>query len=306
MTKLMGLFALALALPATLSAQFEYRGITSAAQVGGRVLIGLPPRGSLADLAVRGLVDVERVSVQSFPLPRELFGLRVSVGGSYAPLLRILRDPRDPLTFFVRLQVPHEMQIGEGGLVPIIAEYGGMSVTAQVPMLATYGDFLRLPGYGFSRDGPDGVFQHAADYSLVTPENPARPGEELIGYATGLVGSLPRVPTGEAAPFSPLAIVLEQMTAPGFNEDYYRLRLTDNPNRPTQTLEIRPAFLGMAPGLAGVYQVNFRVPESWPGGSTWVRLYRHYCRPTLSGLCRPSDAGGTTSNLQMTSIASPQ
>lgn len=269
---------------------------------------GAAPPGLLADWALSELQDVERIEAESFPLPRELRGLRVSVGGTYAPLLRIIRDPVDKLTHFVRLQVPYELPVGEGPEVVITAEYGGMSVTARVPMLNSSGDFFRLPGYGFLRDGLDGVFQHASDYSLVTPENAARPGEELIGYATGLPPTVPRVPTGEAAPASPPAIVPEEMRPPSLKDDYYRVVIMDKPNRPTLTLEITPAFLGMAPGLAGVYQVNFRVPESWPGGPTWIYLYRRYCTPSLSGgSCLPRGGGvGAFSILQMTPIASPE
>jgi hypothetical protein len=41
------------------------------------------------------------------------------------------------------------------------------------------GDFFRWPGTNL------GIFQHWPDYSLVTEDNPARPGEILITYLTG-------------------------------------------------------------------------------------------------------------------------
>jgi len=126
-----------------------------------------------------------------------------------------------------------------------------------------------------------GLFQHAHDYSLVTSQNPARPGETLIGYLTGLPGTNPPVPTGEAAPSSPPAIV-PQFTmrgVPGW--DIYTIRLgnldTNNP------IEVTPSFLGLVPGLAGVFQVNFTVPLAWSGGSTWLNLTRDRWGGMFSG-----------------------
>jgi uncharacterized protein (TIGR03437 family) len=63
------------------------------------------------------------------------------------------------------------------------------------------GDFFTLP------NSPYGALQHAADFSLVTAANPAHAGETEIGYLTGLAGTEPVVPAGQASPYSPLAVV---------------------------------------------------------------------------------------------------
>ncbi|HEX6986925.1 MAG TPA: PQQ-dependent sugar dehydrogenase, partial [Planctomycetaceae bacterium] len=83
--------------------------------------------------------------------------------------------------------------------------------------------FDRQPGV-FTADGSTAVVVHNADYSLVTADRPLVPGEYAFLYATGL---------GRAS-----ADV--RITLGG------------------QACELQ--YAGIAPGFAGVYQVNFRAP----------------------------------------------
>lgn len=76
-----------------------------------------------------------------------------------------------------------------------------------------------------------------ADFSsLITPDNPAPAGSLIHFWVTGL---------GPANPFPPFACYI-------LNGDAVR------------GLEI--PFLGFAPGFAGVYQVDARIPANWPAG----------------------------------------
>jgi uncharacterized protein (TIGR03437 family) len=95
----------------------------------------------------------------------------------------------------------------------------------------------------YTRDGASAVAVHNADYSLVTPERPLEPGEYAFVYATGL-GRIPDA----------------QVTLGG------------------QVCEVQ--YAGPAPGFLGVYQVNFRVPASGPGGSVDLVL-------TAAGIAAP-------------------
>jgi len=76
-------------------------------------------------------------------------------------------------------------------------QHGSTMAAAQGPP----GDFFTLPNSSY------GAFQHATDYSAITPANPAKPSETVVGYLTGLGVTMPAVPTGQASPYSPLAIV---------------------------------------------------------------------------------------------------
>jgi uncharacterized protein (TIGR03437 family) len=94
--------------------------------------------------------------------------------------------------------------------------------------------FDRQPAV-FTSDGSSAVVVHVADYSLVTPDRPLVAGEYAFLYATGLGQS-----------------------------DATSVRLT----LAGQPCEVQ--FAGLAPGLPGIYQVNFRAPALSPGAQDLV------------------------------------
>jgi uncharacterized protein (TIGR03437 family) len=84
---------------------------------------------------------------------------------------------------------------------------------------------------------------------LATPATPATAGDTLLIFCAGLGAVTPDVPAGAAAPSSPLA-------------------MTTNPVTVTvggQTAQV--LFAGLAPGFAGLYQVNATVPSGITAGS---------------------------------------
>ena len=112
-----------------------------------------------------------------------------------------------------------------------------------------------------------GAFQHARDFSLITKENPANPGETIIGYLTGAPTANPAVPDGQLAPPAPLSIV------PQSNSDSlidvlfvhvgnFLLSPDPKPTLPLSLLQNPVQFIGLAPGSVGPYQVNFALPIS--------------------------------------------
>jgi uncharacterized protein (TIGR03437 family) len=88
----------------------------------------------------------------------------------------------------------------------------------------------------------------ATNGQLVTLSNPVHIDDRLIIYATGMGDTNVDVKPGQGAPSSPLARVLipPQVTLGG------------------QQLDVE--YAGLAPGLAGVYQINVRVPMGTPLG----------------------------------------
>jgi len=144
---------------------------------------------------------------------------------------------------------------------------------AHTTVRRTPGDFFRWPGNYQEGTGYLGIFQHVNDYSLVTSENPARPGETVVAYLTGMLGTMPPVPTGESAPFSPLA----EVPHGGSRPDGWNLYTVEFGATEMNPLEVAPLFMGLVPGLAGIYQVNFAVPETWAKGTTWVTVKRDQC-----------------------------
>jgi uncharacterized protein (TIGR03437 family) len=99
--------------------------------------------------------------------------------------------------------------------------------------------------------GPGAILH--ADYSLVTPENPARIGEAVLVFLTGLGVTDPPVPDGAAGPVHPLS----QVTDPNLQA------FIDGQNAPI-------AFSGLAPGLAGLYQLNVYIPPGVQSGPVYL------------------------------------
>jgi hypothetical protein len=62
--------------------------------------------------------------------------------------------------------------------------------------------------------------------------------------------------------------------------DYFRVRVG--------AVAVDPLFVGLAPGLAGVYQINFVLPPDLPDGPTEIQLIRYVCT-AFFGSCQ---AGG--------------
>jgi hypothetical protein len=95
---------------------------------------------------------------------------------------------------------------------------------------------------------------HANDFALVTAGNPARPGETLTLFATGLGPTRPGVDPGKPFPAGPLALVNSPVD------------LTVN-GAPTAVL-----YAGGYPGATNAYQVNFRLPPDIRPGPASVQL----------------------------------
>ncbi len=199
---------------------------------------GLPLPGGLASVFLRGLNLSGTVIGSGSPLPIELAGVSILVGGVPAPILAIapLASGMQQINF----QVPFE---AASNVVEI--RYQGFS-TFAFPQTAA-------PGIFTLSDGAPAI-QHSADYSLVTPSNPALPGEVIIVYATGLGPVSPAVPSGVAAsgpmPATPTCgSFFAQQSAPPF--------LTGS-----------ILYAGLTPGFVGLYQLNVQLPQSLPAG-TW-------------------------------------
>lgn len=101
-------------------------------------------------------------------------------------------------------------------------------------------------------DGPAVV--HATDSSLVTAVNPAKAGEALSLYATGLGPIRSAVDPGQPFPASPPGVVNSPVT------------VTVN------GAEAEVLYAGGYPGSVDGYQVNFRLPSNITPGSGTIQL----------------------------------
>jgi uncharacterized protein (TIGR03437 family) len=199
---------------------------------------GLVP-GSLGTVFAAGVLDDPGViGAPSIPLPPSLSGVSVTVNNIPAPILALANSNGVEL---VNFQVPFEAS-GSTTVPIVVTRDGQSSASVDVPILSTQ------PGV-YTTDGTQAIAVHAANYTLVTQASPLQSNEFAFVYAAGL-GAVTHPPkTSEGAPVSPLAVALADV----------RISIANLP--------CDVPFAGLAPGLVGVYQVNFRMPAGAPSGS---------------------------------------
>jgi uncharacterized protein (TIGR03437 family) len=167
------------------------------------------------------------------PLPLFLADARVTVGGLAAPLYYV--SPSQ-----INAQLPFEIPPGPAE-IQVISTNGVAKQAVQVGATAPGIFTLNAEGTG------PGAILHGATYRLVTAAEPAPPGETVSIYCTGLGAVSPAGTTG-AVPANPppQTISLPQVWIAG--------------------VLARVTYAGLAPGFAGLYQVNAEVPAGTAAG----------------------------------------
>jgi uncharacterized protein (TIGR03437 family) len=214
---------------------------------------GIPEPGSLATIYCTGLAQVSGIvlpATQS-PLPLQLGAVAVTVNLSAAPLLAVasLGDGMYQINF----QVPPERLLARMAAIRILnngsfAEMNGLDYPATG---------------GLFDDGQGGaIAMHAADGSRVTQQNPARPGESIAVYGTGLGQTYPPKPVGYPTPSSPTfqGPMNYIMSSSGFSVAQQARQLSLGGR------SVHVSFAGLAPALAGVDQIVFDVPAGLSPG----------------------------------------
>ncbi|MDP3000962.1 MAG: hypothetical protein Q8N47_26000 [Bryobacterales bacterium] len=183
-----------------------------------------------------------------------IFGTRLAASFEVARSLPLPMDLGETVALIGGRALP--LHFASDGQVNAIVPYGVADSTTQ-QIIVRKGKTYSLPepvlvGASqpavFTVDGSGNGQGHVYVYAeegprLADASRPARPGEALVIYATGLGPVTGKVEDGQAAPSDPPA-------------------LTASPVKVTvQGQEARVFFSGLAPGFVGVYQVNVYVPE---------------------------------------------
>jgi uncharacterized protein (TIGR03437 family) len=222
---------------------------------------GLPQKGSLASIFVTGLEGSPGViAATQYPLSNVLDGISVWINFLPAPILAIALENGYQQ---INVQVPWE---GQGD--PLNVEVFQNGIGAQTEAAYT-GSTLSSLSVFFADVNGFGIVQHASDYSLVTPQNPAHAGEYVVAYGINLgpVGNTPA--SGTPAPFDPLTIAIPVFPVCSMNDVIRWGNLDSVPLGQSPAL-----FVGLTPGTVGVYQVNFQVPASLPAGDVPISFGR--------------------------------
>jgi minor extracellular serine protease Vpr len=145
----------------------------------------------------------------------------------------------------VNVQVPWELQGQSAAQVKVTINYTkGNVITIPLSDFAP-ALFEASPGAAAALDG---------NFRLITASNPARRGQVVQLFANGLGPVNNQPATGDPAPASPLATTKS-------------IAVVSIGGQPAQVL-----FSGLAPGFAGLYQVNVTVPPSVATGSQPVTI----------------------------------
>jgi uncharacterized protein (TIGR03437 family) len=176
----------------------------------------------------------------NIPLPTVLNGTSVLIGGELAPLYFVSSGQ-------INAQIPVDLLPGQEYQVLVVANnaYATPDAIHIAPV---------TPGIARLANGQ--VIAQHADFSLVTEDAPAKPGEFLVAYLAGMGLTDNPVGTGAEAPSSPLAAVKTSASVAVDGETASVL------------------FAGLTPGFIGLYQVNFQVPADAQSGDRKLEIFQ--------------------------------
>jgi uncharacterized protein (TIGR03437 family) len=183
--------------------------------------------------------------------PQALACMAVTINGQNAPILYVQQDQ-------INLQAPQITGSGRATLV-VIANPGAANELRSDPVsvdVQTYAPaFFTLNGRTIAATSADGSTV-IADPSLAPGAGPAKPGDTIVLYATGLGSTNPQVSPGdiaeEQAPVTSAVTVTINGTALPASDILY---------------------VGVTPqAIAGLQQVKIRLPASLPDGDITVLI----------------------------------
>jgi len=204
---------------------------------GGIVNFAYPVTGAPASpgavVVIRGRnLVAEAASAEEDPLPRQLGGATVLIGGIEAPLFSVSPEQ-------IKAQVPVELAADEA--YSVVIRTGDRVTTPKRLRLA-------LVSPGIMADGDGRALAEHADSTPVSADAPVMAGEEFVLYAVGMGLVSEPVPSGMMTPESLAALVL---------------------SAPAVTLGGKDAVVVsamLAPGGVGLYKVVIQAPPELPAG----------------------------------------
>ena len=219
-------------------------------------------------------------------LPYSLAGTFVTVNGVPAPLFYV--SPNQ-----INLQMPSFLNVlglnePSSPLSVVITSALGSSSVLKVPF------FRRSPG-AFTQNasgcGAGSILNvdSKGGVSLNSTSNSASPGSYISVYWTGLGAAYFPPPDGVPAPDSPIAYGPESLGAEFGLPGFVRVLAIDT-------------FVGRAPGLIGVDQVNFKLPDNVPEGCHVPLTLNDYGLPSQSVTLSIRKNGGACQNASPSQI----
>lgn len=199
----------------------------------------------------------------SLPLPTELDGVSVYVNDKPAPVYYVSYNQ-------VNFQIPYDVSPGAGTVR--IDRGGQRGATISVRINPAVPKLLRLNLRSSGIDIPEPQDYYAiavnSDGTISLPKSlgipntrPSRVGETIVIYGLGFGQVSPPVQSGAAVPATPLPSVPSAQKTVFFGA----LALGTGATQEAQ-------YVGLTPGLVGLYQINVVVPPDSPKGDVPVRV----------------------------------
>ncbi len=211
--------------------------------------------GLVATMASLGIRFTEQtLTFSTVPVPKELDDVEVLVNGVAAPLYYL--SPTI-INFYVPMSTP------TSGTIDVLVQ---KKSTGQILASSTLPAAVATPGFfTTTQNGRGQIAALNEDNTINSAANPVGRGRVIQLYATGQ-GYLPDAPPdGVPAPSD---------------------RLISTPSLPRviiNTTDAEVQFSGLAPGFVGVWQINVKVPESVPPGTSIVVGILHQGIPSTTG-----------------------
>jgi uncharacterized protein (TIGR03437 family) len=138
------------------------------------------------------------------------------------------------------------------------ANYATFTVSNNGTVSNSVTTYVRKTSPGVFSLAQNGIGPAAAehgDYSVISTNNPAHVGETITLYVGGLGAVSPAVQSGAAAPSNPPSSATESVYVT-FNGQ----------------LTSVPAFAGLTPTAAGLYQINVAIPSGMGTGDAVINI----------------------------------
>jgi uncharacterized protein (TIGR03437 family) len=175
------------------------------------------------------------------PFPTKLSGVQVLINQIPAPIYYVSATQ-------ISVIVPFITSPNSIAQIQVVNNGANSNIVTQFTASTSAGAFTNNPVGGIGVAASE-----RPDFSIISETNPAQLGETISLYLAGM-GAVSNQPAdGTAAPSSPLS----STTAP---PTIYLVDSAGNSAQATVT------FSGLAPGYAGLYQINFTIPSGLAAG----------------------------------------
>ncbi len=207
--------------------------ITAGGLLGAASYTGSPAPGAIVSL-FGGRMAAGVSSAPALPLPTDLAGSRLFVGGKLAPLI-FTSDGQ------INAVLPYD--VPSNTRLPVVVRRGARQSAPELVKLSPVQPAVFTVNQSGGGQGHIYITRPTGEAPLADAGNPAAEGDFLVIYAGGLGPVSPAVAAGVAAPLDPLSRTANEVTV---TIDGVRAEVL---------------FAGLTPGFTGLYQINVKMPR---------------------------------------------